>query len=604
MKVRVRSLAVGAVALAMAGAGVLAGGGAALAAGGGGPTPPWQSQFTPNGSITFYNAQGQVVTGGSITASGLAAYAVASTPDTRSGDTKATLQMFTPVNGVAPGAWTGATMGIATTYPITTAPAPVGTTANPVNNNLNSFSESIATYINGNPNNDTSTTDGYAGLYDVRLAVSGLGIGTEATYWDTVISVNQAAGTWSVDYPNWTQNTTTTLTATPPSPQTAPASQTTLTATVAPATAGTVSFWNGSTQVGTTQTVTATNGVATVTTTPPAGTTPYQAIFTPAVGSSDIGSSGTLSYVVNTPKDATSTTLAQSGGGGPAGPVTFTGTVTDTTTPSTTITSGTVSLYDNGSTTAFASGAVGSGGNYSINFTYSSAGSHSVVATFVPASGANFAGSSSSAVTFTEAAPACTTCNDVQTITGTIPAGTISISTPYTPANPLNLGTLALTPDGSYFTASAKLDANASNVPTAGQYPNTTFNGITVVDTQSGSLPWTASAAASNLSDGTGHATGAISGENVGLTGLTPVLVPGNAIVAGDVTVTNQSAATPPVAPTDPGSAGLGGSPHVIASDSAQPTGTVGINGTVTLNAPTSTEAGIFTGTITFTIAG
>jgi hypothetical protein len=226
------------------------------------------------------------------------------------------------------------------------------------------------------------------------------------------------------------------------------------------------------------------------------------------------------------------------------------------------------------------------------------------VATFVPASGANLAGSSSPAVTFTEAAPACTTCNDPQTITGTIPAGTISISTPYTPANPLNLGTLALTPSGSYFTATAQLDSNASHVPTAGQYPNTTFNGITVVDTKAGNLPWTVSAAASNLSDGSGHANGAISGENVGLTGLTGVFVPGNAIVAGNVTFTNQAAATPPVGPTDPGSGGLGGGPHVIANDSAQPAGTVGINGTVTLNAPTSTEAGIFTGTITFTIAG
>ncbi|HEX9032450.1 MAG TPA: hypothetical protein VF834_11435, partial [Streptosporangiaceae bacterium] len=133
---------------------------------------------------------------------------------------------------------------------------------------------------------------------------------------------------------------------------------------------------------------------------------------------------------------------------------------------------------------------------------------------------------------------------------------------------------------------------------------NTTFNGITVVDTQSGNLPWTVSAAASNLSDGTGHPNGVISGENVGLTNLAPVFVPGNAIVTGDVVITNQPAPLPPVGPTDPGSAGLGGGPHVIATDSLQPDGTVGINGTVTLNAPTSTEAGIFTGTITFTIVG
>ena len=125
------------------------------------------------------------------------------------------------------------------------------------------------------------------------MKLSGAGLPTLTAYYDTVISVNTTAGTWSVDYPDYTQNTTTTLTATPPSPQitTTPAAVT-LTATVAPATAGTVSLLDsGATQVGTTQTVTATNGVATVTTTPPANaTTPYQAFFTPAIGSADIGS--------------------------------------------------------------------------------------------------------------------------------------------------------------------------------------------------------------------------------------------------------------------------------------------------------------------------
>jgi hypothetical protein len=603
MKRRFRRLVVGAAAaVSIAGIGLLAGGGAAFAAGGGGPTPPWESSISPApfGSITFYNAQGQVVTGGSITANGLGAYAVASTA-APSGYTKASLFAYTPVSGENPALWSGSQIGGPSTFPNTTAPAPIGTTANPVEANTGSDT-TISSYISAFPNTQTAT--GYVGLYDIRLQATGAGLPALSSYWDTVISVNTTTNTWSVDYPDFTQNTTTTLTASPASPQTAPASPVTLTATVAPATVGTVSFWSGATQVGTTQTVTATSGVATVTTTPPTGTTPYTAIYTPAVGSADIGSSATLSYVVSTPKDNTATTLAESGGGGPAGPVTFTGTVTDTTNTSNTITAGTVSLFDNGSTTPFASGAVGAGGAFSITYTYASAGSHSVVATFVPASGANLNGSSSAAVTFTEQAPACTTCNDVQTITATVPAGAISISTPYTATNPLNLGTLALNPAGTYFTGSAQLDPNASDVPTAGQYPDTTFNGITVVDTQSGNPPWTASAAASNLSDGSGHANGVISGEDVGLTGLTGVFVPGNSIVAGDVLLTNQTAATPPVGPTDTGSAGLGGGPHVIATDSAQPDGTVGINGTVTLNAPTSTEAGIFTGTITFTIAG
>ncbi|HEX9032447.1 MAG TPA: hypothetical protein VF834_11420 [Streptosporangiaceae bacterium] len=292
-----RSLAAGVAALAAVGAAVVASTGAALASGGGGPTPPWESSVTPNGFLTFYNAQGQVVTGGSLTASGLGVYAVASSADSRSGDSKATLYVYTPVSGENPGLWSGEQISGSTSYPNATAPAPIGTTSNPVESNTNGTDVSLSSYIAGFPN--TQTAAGYPNLYDVRMKVSGFGIGIEPTYWDTVISVNTQAGTWSVDWPDWTQGTTTTLTASPPSPQSPPASPVTLTATVSPATSGTVSFWKGSTQIGTTQTVTSGNGVASVQDTPGQGTTNYKAIFTPAnVASGDIGSAGTLSYQV------------------------------------------------------------------------------------------------------------------------------------------------------------------------------------------------------------------------------------------------------------------------------------------------------------------
>lgn len=154
------------------------------------------------------------------------------------------------------------------------------------------------------------------------------------------------------------------------------------------------------------------------------------------------------------------------------------------------------------------------------------------------------------------------------------------------------------------FSASASLDPDAAGVPTAGAEPaDPTFNGITVVDTQADDQPWTVSAAAGNLSDDSGDAAGVISGENVGLTNLIAVSVPGNAIGPGDVNLFNQPAASPPAGPAGTSDAGLGGGQHVIATDTQQPVGTVGINGVVTLSAPTSTEAGLFVGTITFTIA-
>src|SRR5215472_11971805 len=302
MRGRIRSLAVtAAAAVAIAGVGVLAGGGAAFAAGGGGPTPPWESTISPppNGGITFYNAQGQVVTGGSITAAGLGVFAAASTLASDPAFTKATLFVFTPVSGENPGLWSGEQISSSTTFPNAAAPGQLGTTANPVETNTGS-DVSMSSYISAFPN--TQTAAGYVGLYDVRMKVTGAGVPAQAAYWDTVISVNTTNNTWSVDFPDFTQNTTTALTASPPSPQTAPASPVTLTATVAPATAGTVSFWSGKKQVGKTQTVTGSSGVAHVTTTPKTGTSSYQAFFTPAVGSSDIGSaSAKLSYVVAPP---------------------------------------------------------------------------------------------------------------------------------------------------------------------------------------------------------------------------------------------------------------------------------------------------------------
>jgi hypothetical protein len=640
MKVKARSLIVGAAALAVAGMSVMAGAGAALAAGGGGATPPWYTQYNssnaPIGGITFYNAQGQVVTGGSITANGLAAYAVADSADPLAPHTKATLFMYTPVSGENPLTWSGEGISTSDTYPNTAAPAPIGTTTNPVESN-NGTDFSVQSYINAIPNTDTSTTDGYGGMYDVRLRVSGGTGGSTTEFWDAVISVSVTGatssdpggtgGTWTLAYPDYTQNTTTTLTATPPSPQTTTTpSPITLSATVSPATAGTVSFWSGYgtssvTQVGTTQTVTGSSGAASVTTTPGTGTTTYTAVFTPAVPDSafndttfsipsqDIGSqSSGLNYSVGPPPDTTTTTLSETGGGGAAGtPVTFTATVTDTTTAGNNPVAGTVSFYPSGSTTPLGTASATAGSNpstFTLNYTYAAAGSYSVDAVYTPASGANIAGSTSAPVTFSETAPQCTTCTNVATIEGTVPEGTLAIYTPFTTTAPLNLGTLSLNSAGTYYSATASLDSNSADVPTAGAIPDTTFNGITVVDTQAGNLPWTITALSSALSDGGKNPGSVISGENVGLTGLTAVPVAGNALTGSDLTFTNQPAATPPVGPTDAGSLGLGGSvAHTIVTDATQADGTIGINGTVTLNAPTSTEAGLFIGTITFTIA-
>jgi hypothetical protein len=437
VKGKVRSLTAGVAALAAAGLAAgfaLAGGGVANAAGG--TAPPWYTQYNssnaPVGGITFYNAQGQVVTGGSITANGLAAYAVADTADPLAPHTKATLFMYTPVSGENPLTWSGEGISTSDIYPNTSAPAPIGTTTNPVESN-NGTDFSVQSYINAIPNTDTSTTDGYGGMYDVRLRVSG-GAGTIQTseFWDAVISVSVTGatsgnpggtgGTWTLAYPGTTQNTTTTLTATPPSPQnTSTPSPITLTATVGPATdvAGTVSFWTGygtssAAQVGTTQTVSSTSATASVSTTPPAdATTGYTAVYTPAVPdaafndttstipSYDIGSTDSLNYVVSVPQTSTSTTLT----GTPASPVaqgssvtlTATEVATDSTHPA-----GNVQFFQ-GKSALGAPQAVNTSGVAVLTTTAlaptAPAGTQ-VTATFTPTS-SSYASSTSNALTYT-----------------------------------------------------------------------------------------------------------------------------------------------------------------------------------------------------------
>ncbi|HUB37487.1 MAG TPA: hypothetical protein VMA72_01405 [Streptosporangiaceae bacterium] len=309
---------------------------------------------------------------------------------------------------------------------------------------------------------------------------------------------------------------------------------------------------------------------------------------------------------------ATATTLSETGAR-PDGVVTLAATVTAATvtgearTASLPVSAGTVSFYGNGASRPLGIGASGTGsaaGVYTLSARLDAAAPESVVAIYAPPGGSTrYRGSRSAAVSV--AGPACSTCAGVQTTADIVPAGVLSISTPYTASEPLDLGTLALNPSGTFFSASAPLDPDSSDVPSAGGGPaDPAFNGITVVDTQVSNLPWTITAWASDLGDGGDSSLSLISGEDVGLTDLTVVPVPDGSVTAGDLTFFDQPAAHPPVGPADTGSLGLGGQvAHVIVTDAGQAEGTIGINGTITVNAPTSTEAGTFGGTIVLTLS-
>jgi hypothetical protein len=119
-----------------------------------------------------------------------------------------------------------------------------------------------------------------------------------------------------------------------------------------------------------------------------------------------------------------------------------------------------------------------------------------------------------------------------------------------------------------------------------------------VTDTRAGNQPWTASATVTDFTDGSSDV---INGQNLTFTGVTPIQIAGNALLASAVTPTDVTN-TAIYGPTDPGSDGLKGGPHKFAQ-TAHGEGEVEIDGVLTLTAPTSSPSGEYTATLTFTVA-
>ncbi len=347
---------------------------------------------------------------------------------------------------------------------------------------------------------------------------------------------------------------------------------------VSPAEAeGSVELFDGGTSLGTTSVVA---GAFSLTTSALAalGNRKITPMFTPRHNSyTTITSTDFAYWVMGSAAVPTSTTLSTPTSASVVEPTALTATVSASSGSSTPF--GTVEFLDGA--TSLGTAPVDAAGIATLSRAFST-GPHSVTAAFTPSDDAAFGPSTSPAVAFTSA-PALAAAPDEQVLQAEVPAGTIIIDTPYTPANPLDLGVLALNPSGTVFTASAP------------------FEDITISDSRAGNMPWTASAVAETLSNGTG---GQINGQNVGLTDLVAVYTPGNGLSpANPVTLTDRPAANPPVAPDAPGEQGLGGSPHALVhADNG--TGSVTVNGLLTLNAPSSTPAGVYTGVVTFTVFG
>jgi len=332
-----------------------------------------------------------------------------------------------------------------------------------------------------------------------------------------------------------------------------------LTATVAPAGAnGDVEFFAGAVSLGT---ATPAAGVATLSTSAlPVGINAVTAVF---AGGNGYGASTSAPVSVEvTPVAArtTTTTLVVTPDSGPAYQAV---TLTSTVVASSGAANGTVTFKDG--TTSLGSVTVTAGVVPTFTTNVLGAGAHSLVAEFVGTAPYGNSASAAVAATYTLVGAV-----DEQTVTVEIPAGTISITTPYTPAAPLALGVATLDPSDSTFSASAP------------------FNDIVITDTRAGNLGFTASV----VSGAFVGATGSFPGLHAGLTGLTPVQVVGNALQASNVVVTNHA----------PFTDGLD-VPKVFATYAAgQSVGTAAMYGTFGVDqVPTSVAPGLYTATVTFT---
>jgi hypothetical protein len=309
--------------------------------------------------------------------------------------------------------------------------------------------------------------------------------------------------------------------------------------------------------------------------------------------------------VVQAPADATSVGLLVSPTSSAADTaVSITATVSDTTHSSIVpgSGSGSVSFYDDGSSDStgdvtsssllLGTVPVTTGGQAVLTFGSFATGQHYIAAKFTPTDPTAFAGSTTTAgVLYTATAPAVTP--DPQPLQVTVPAGSLTITTPYTATNPFNLGTAALDPSQGFFTASAQFGATSDT--------GSGYSGVTVTNTRAGDSGWNAYAQVTNFTQTGG--TGVINAQNLAFTSVSPAYVSGDAISATNPITTTNVTSSSVYAPAATGQDGLATVPHLFASKAAAggDTGTVGIYGTLTLRAPSSTPAGTYGAVLTFT---
>jgi hypothetical protein len=248
---------------------------------------------------------------------------------------------------------------------------------------------------------------------------------------------------------------------------------------------------------------------------------------------------------------------------------------------------GTVALTDG---SRFAATVPVANGRATLTSNSLGAGRHVISATFTPTD-PNYSPASATSAPFRLVASAGP--SQTGSVSATVGAGPLTITTPYGPGHPLELGSLALAPDGSRLVATAHIGSAA----------DAAHGGITITDTRAGDPGWSASLLASDLTNG----ADTISAQNLGFVAVHPVSVPGYG--GGGLGRADRPVATHDIEPATlveaPGAAdtgGLAGTPKVFAS-ATHGRGSVYIYGDLQVQAPTSALSGEYTATLTFTVS-
>ena len=382
-----------------------------------GSAPQWEAdpQSASYGQVVFYDANGNMVTSGTDYNNPFA-WAVGATHSDVNVN-QGNLITALPQQGVLTANW-ATNLDNSSPLPPTGAPSDITALAatNPV-----VAGGTAASILNFNVKYPTTSVAGYQDVVQFRVTDSGVrgaGNATSGTYWSsdvafnpttasiTVLGVTVPPSGWAQVFPVVNPTSTTSLTTSATGGNLNIGQSLTLTATVTPAGgatgAGSVNFFentgSGPTLLGSGPVNS--SGVATYSYTPGGGSQSYTATFVPTLG--DIQSPDTARatmtsestsspVVVSVTAPSTTTTVSSPGSVVVGTPVTYTATVTS---GGGTPNGGTVNFMDGGTTITSCGSQSVSAGSATCQTTPTSAGTHSITASYSPGT-APFAGSTS-----------------------------------------------------------------------------------------------------------------------------------------------------------------------------------------------------------------